>query len=74
MDADNSNKPAQTPGLNPGPGSVENGQKHQKNGGTAGPINRKTTTQVGGKRETKLPNQRKNVNLKPPGKDQSTLP
>jgi hypothetical protein len=35
---------------------------------------RKTTTLVGEKRETKLPNERKTVNLKPPGKDHMTLP
>jgi hypothetical protein len=60
---------------------MENGQKQvaalksSKNWGDRAPApgwNRKTTTPVGEKRETKLPNKRKNV--EPQGKDHTTLP
>jgi hypothetical protein len=72
MDADNSNKPAQTPGLNPRIRGERSKACHhtqivKKLGGPPAPgINRKTTTPavVGEKRETKLPNKRKKVNLK----------
>jgi hypothetical protein len=80
MNADISNKPAQSPGLkHPDPWKMFKSKwphsNRQKTGETAGAAlgwKRKTTTLVGEKRETKHQNKRKNV--EPRGKDHMTLP
>jgi hypothetical protein len=79
MDADKSNKPAQTPGLKPpdpwkmAKSKWPHSNRQKTGGGPPAPSwSRKTTTRVGEKRETKLPNKRKNVESQ--GKDHTTLP
>jgi hypothetical protein len=78
MDGDKSNKPAHTPGLKPpDPWKMVKikwpHSNRQKSGGTVSPrLEPKNNNTGGRKRETKLPNKRKNV--EPQGKDHTTLP